>query len=117
MGQWILDEDIDRSRDNIISGRAKLALPANDFTFFVMVNYGGPLGPIIQLRPRNFFQGRQIFDQLIDTERIAGSQLANEFIHTGGFPKDIHRAVSVEAISRRKPTGPVAVRADPIRAV
>ena len=51
----IMNENIDRAGDDVVSGRAKLAFFANNLTITIAVKDCRALGPVFQLGARNFF--------------------------------------------------------------
>ena len=71
MRERIVDEDVDRSRNYVIGGRAKFAFLADNLAFAEAVQNGRAFRPVLQLRARDLFQRRQILDQLIDAHRLA----------------------------------------------
>ena len=81
--EGVADKYIDRSRDDVIGGRTKLAFLANGLAFAESMKNGRAFGPIFQLRTRHFLERRQIFDELIDAQRLATGQFTNDVIHRG----------------------------------
>ena len=55
VGERIVNENVDRARDDVVGGRAEVALFANDLAFAVTVENGGAFGPILELGARDFF--------------------------------------------------------------
>ena len=55
MSERIVNENVDRAGDDVVGGRAELALFANDLAFAVTVKNGGAFGPILELRAGDFF--------------------------------------------------------------
>ena len=55
VGERIVNENVDRARDDVVGGRTELALFANNFAFAVVVKNGRAFGPILELRAGDFF--------------------------------------------------------------
>ena len=73
MRHRIVDGNIDRARDDVVGGRPELALGADRLALAITMQNGGAFRPIVQLAARHFLERRQIFDQLIDAQRLTRS--------------------------------------------
>ncbi len=71
MRERIVDENINRPGDDVIRRRTELAFFANDLPLPKTMENGRALRPILKLGARNFFERRQILDELIDAQRFA----------------------------------------------
>ena len=81
MGQRIVNKNVDRARNDVIGGRTEIAFLANDLAFSITMQNGRGFRPVLQLRPRHFFQRREISDELVDAQRFARRKFFNYFGH------------------------------------
>ena len=77
MRQRIVNENIDRAGNDVIRGRTELPFFADDFVFAEAVKDSCTFGPVLELRARDFFQRRQILDELINGQRFARCEFFN----------------------------------------
>ena len=73
MRHRIVNGNIDAARDDVVGGRAELAFSADRFALAITMQNGGAFRPVVQLAARYFLERRQIFDQLIDAQRLTRS--------------------------------------------
>jgi hypothetical protein len=66
MREGILDGNVDRARDDVVGGRAELPFHANRFAFAVTMEDRCAFRVFLQLHRRDFFQRRQILEELLD---------------------------------------------------
>jgi hypothetical protein len=73
MSQGILDGNVNRPRDDVIRGRAELALDANCFPFSVTMKNRRAFRVFLQLDRGDFLQRGQILEELLDAQRLTRS--------------------------------------------
>jgi hypothetical protein len=81
MRQRILDENVDRARDDVICGGTKLAFATNDLAFAKTMEHSRAFRPVVELPTRHLLQRGQIFEELIHTQRLARRELLDYVRH------------------------------------
>src|SRR5216684_4733675 len=88
MCERIMDENVDATRNNKESRGTEITFFAYRLIFFVTMENRRTLSPIIELGTLHFFQRGQIFEQLIDAQRLTLGQLFNDCFHAVCFAPD-----------------------------